>query len=84
MWHCKTAIIWIKEKTKIYVKIEKNKTSVKSILVSGTILKVKGLYFGKEFGCDNFQASDGSLDKWKRYNCFVLNNIRYFFHFSVY
>ena len=37
--------------------------------VNGTILKDKALYFGKELGLEEFQASDGWLDRWKkRYN----------------
>ena len=86
---------WLKEKTKIYSEVEKNKTSAKrvrmrlsphedldkacymwllnarhqSIPVSGTIFKVKALYFPKERGCDSFQESHGWLDRWKkRYN----------------
>ena len=31
--------------------------------VSGTIPKVKALYFAKELLCDNFQASDGWLGR---------------------
>ena len=34
-----------------------------SIPVSGTIFKVKALYFAKELGCECFQASDGWLDR---------------------
>ena len=82
---------WLKEKTKIYSEVEKNKTSAKrvrmrlsphedldkacymwllnarhqSIPVSGTIFKVKALYFAKELGCDSFQASDRWLDRQK-------------------
>ena len=83
---------WLKEKTKNYLEVEKNKTSAKrvrmrhsphedldkacymwllnalhqSIPVSGTIFKVKALYFAKDLGCDSFQASDGWLDRWKK------------------
>ena len=40
-----------------------------SIPVSGTIFKVKALYFAKEVGFDSFQTSDGWLGRWKkRYN----------------
>ena len=42
-----------------------------SISVSGTIFKVKDLYFAKELGCDSFQASHGSLDRWKKDTMFV-------------
>ena len=89
---------WLKEKTKIYSEVEKNKTSAKrvrmrlsphedldkacymwllnarhqSIPVSGTIFKVKALYFAKELGCDSFQASDGQLDRWKKVTMFCL------------
>ena len=41
-------------------------TRHQNIPVSGTIFKVKALHFAKELGCDNFQASDGSLDRWKK------------------
>ena len=37
-----------------------------NVPVSGTILKVKALYFAKELGFDTFQASDGWLDRWKK------------------
>ena len=47
-------------------------TRHQSILVSETILKVKALYSAKELGCDNFQASDEWLDRWKKkIQCFV-------------
>ena len=99
---------WLKEKTIIYLEVEKNKTSAKrvrmrisphedldkacymrllnarhqSIPVSGTILKVKALYFAKDLGCDGFQASDGWLDRWKkRYNIFSFNHILIFTYF---
>ena len=40
-----------------------------SIPVSGTISKVKALYFAKKRRCDSFQASNGWSDRWtKRYN----------------
>ena len=41
-------------------------TRHQSITVSGTIFKVKALHFAKELGCDDFQASDGWLDSWKK------------------
>ena len=42
-----------------------------SIAVSGTIFKVKDLHFAKELGCDSFQASHGSLGRWKKDTMFV-------------
>ena len=43
-------------------------TRHKNIPVSGIIFKVKALHFAKELGCDNFQASDGWLGRWKKRN----------------
>lgn len=41
----------------------------KSILISGPILKEKALQVSKELEADNFNASNGWLDKFKsRYN----------------
>ena len=37
-----------------------------SIPVSGTIFKVKALYFAEDLWCDSFQASDRWLDRWKK------------------
>ena len=34
--------------------------------LKGVLIKEKALYFAKEFFFKNFQASDGSLDKWKK------------------
>ena len=31
--------------------------------VSGTIFKVKALYFAKQLGCGSFQAFDGRLER---------------------
>ena len=39
-----------------------------NIPVSGTNFKVKALHFAKELGYDNFQASEGWLDRWKKSN----------------
>ena len=43
-------------------------TRHQNIPVSGTIFIVKALHFAKELGCDNFQASDGWLDRRKERN----------------
>jgi len=40
--------------------------SGRSIPISATVLKTKALYFAKEFGCNDFSASDGWLDRWKK------------------
>ena len=37
-----------------------------SIPISAIVLKTKALYFAKEFGCNDFSASDGWLDRWKK------------------
>ena len=36
------------------------------IPTSATVLKTKALYFAKELVCDDFSASDGWLDRWKK------------------
>ncbi|XP_065673876.1 tigger transposable element-derived protein 4-like [Hydra vulgaris] len=43
-------------------------TQHQNIPVSGTIFKVKALHFAKELGCENFQASNEWLDRWKKRN----------------
>ena len=37
-----------------------------NITVNGVLIKEKALYFAKELTFENFQASDGWLDKWKK------------------
>ena len=37
-----------------------------NITVNGVLTKEKALYFAKELTFENFQASDGWLDKWKK------------------
>ena len=37
-----------------------------NIPISATMLKTKALYFAKELGCNDFHASDGWLDRWKK------------------
>ena len=54
-----------------------------SIPVSGTILKVKALYFAKDLGCDSFQASDGWLDRWKK-KMFCLKQYQVYSHLIIY
>ena len=41
-------------------------TRGRSIPISATVLKTKALYFAKELGCNDFSASDGWLDRWKK------------------
>ena len=36
------------------------------IPISGAMLKAKALYFAKEFGDENFSASDGWFHQWKK------------------
>lgn len=36
------------------------------IPISAAVMKTKALYFAKEFGCNDFSASDGWLDRWKK------------------
>ena len=37
-----------------------------AIPISATVLKTKALYFAKELGCNDFSASGGWLDRWKK------------------
>ena len=37
-----------------------------NIPISATMLKTKALSFVKELGCNDFCASDGWLDQWKK------------------
>ena len=37
-----------------------------NIPISAAILKAKALFFAKELGCNDFHASDGWLDRWKK------------------
>ena len=37
-----------------------------NVPVNGVLIKEKALYFAKELTFENFQASDGWLDKWKK------------------
>ena len=37
-----------------------------NVPISGSLMKEKALYFAKELSFENFQASDGWLDKWKK------------------
>ena len=41
-------------------------TRYRSIPISATVPKTKSLYFAKELGCNDFIASDGWLDRWKK------------------
>ena len=38
----------------------------RNIPISATVLKTKALYIAKELGCNDFSASDGWLDRWKK------------------
>ena len=38
----------------------------RSIPISVMVLKTKALYFAKDLGCNDFSASDGLLDRWKK------------------
>ena len=38
----------------------------KNVPVNGVLIKGKALYFAKECTFENFQASNGWLDKWKK------------------
>ena len=63
-------------------------TRHQNIPVSGTIFKVKALHFAKELGCDNFQASDRWLDRWKKRNNVSLKTISgilsFYFFIDIY
>ena len=37
-----------------------------NVPVNGVLLEEKALYFAKELTFENFKASDGWLDKWKK------------------
>ena len=37
-----------------------------NVPVNGVLIKEKALYFAKELIFENFQASDGCLDKWNK------------------
>ena len=37
-----------------------------NVPVNGVLMKEKALYFAKELTFENFQVSDGWLDKWKK------------------
>jgi len=36
-----------------------------NVPLNGVLIKEKALFFAKELGVENFQASDGWLGKWK-------------------
>ena len=38
----------------------------RNVPISATVLKTKALYIAKELGCNDFSASDGWLDRWKK------------------
>ena len=51
--------------------------------LKGVLIKEKALYFAKEFFFENFQASDSSLDKWKkRLGLFFLFQALLLYHYS--
>ena len=37
-----------------------------NVPISGSLMKEKALYFAKELSFEDFQTSDGWLDKWKK------------------
>ena len=55
-----------------------------SIPVSGTIFKVKALYFAKELGCDGLQTSNGWLDRWKKDTMFRLKQYQVYSRLIIY
>ena len=51
-----------------------------NIPISATILKTKALFFAKELGCNDFCASDGWLDQWKKRKNISLRQFQVYFH----
>lgn len=43
-----------------------------NVPINGPLIKEKALYFAKELNVENFQASEGWLDKWKKRYVFIL------------
>lgn len=50
-------------------------TRTQNVPIAGNLIKEKALQFAKEFGCDNFHASDGWLQSWKNRNGIVYKTI---------